>query len=256
MGKYRDQRRPKGSQSGNQNHRGSRRSEPEVECLSEFEAQLEYEANKVRFGPLAPRNKNQRYMIQCVKDRRITFVTGPAGVGKTFISTSIAAELLEAGAIKRIIITRPMVGCDEEMGFLPGTEQEKFQPWLGPYFDVLEGKLGKKKLASYLKFGYIVAQPLMMMRGCTFRDAMVLLDEAQNTTPKQMKMFLTRIGEGSRVVVDGDLEQSDIPGEGRNGLADAMHRLSDSTSVAFVKFEEDDITRDPLVRDIVKAYRR
>lgn len=222
-----------------------------------FEAQLEYEANRVRFGPLEARNPNQRKLINSIRNHRITFSTGCAGTGKTFIPTSLAAEMLVSGAIKRIILTRPMVGCDEEIGFLPGTEEEKFLPWLGPYLDVLYGKIGKKKVESYMKFGFIVAQPLMLMRGSTFRDSLVILDEAQNTTPNQMKMFLTRLGEGSRVVINGDPDQSDLgPGRENNGLDDAMWRLEGSPHVGFVEFSEDDITRDSLVREVVKAYRR
>lgn len=222
---------------------------------NELEAHLEAEMNKLRFGPLQGRNATQRFMIQAITEKRIVFVTGPAGTGKTFVATSMGCEMLEADDIAKIVIVRPMVGCDEEMGFIPGTEYEKYAQWLGPFLDVLEGKLGKKKVESYLKFGKIVAQPLMTMRGETFRNAMVILDEAQNTTPGQMKMFLTRLGEGSRVVVDGDLEQSDLPCGKDNGLADALHKLRNSHSAGFVKFSEDDITRDPLVREIVLAYR-
>lgn len=223
---------------------------------SELDAHLEQEMNKIRFGPLKPRNAKQGGMIRTIQEKRISFILGPAGTGKTFVATSMACEMLEAELIDRITIVRPMVECEEKMGFVPGTEYEKYSQWLGPFLDVLEGKLGKTKVASYLKFGKIVASPLMTMRGSTFRNAMVILDEAQNTTPGQMKMFLTRIGEGSRVVVDGDLDQSDLPAGKNNGLADALSRLSESTSVGIVEFNEDEITRDPLVREIVRAYRK
>lgn len=243
------------SRESRRNAKNAKRYPEMVETLNEFEAHLEHEANKIRFGALRPRNEKQARLIQLLEEKRLTFITGCAGTGKTFVATSVAAERLESGRIDRIIITRPMIGCDEEMGFLPGTEGDKFQPWLGPFLDVLEGKLGKQKVASYLKFGQIVARPLMMMRGTTFRNAMVLLDEAQNTTPGQMKMFLTRIGEGSSVVIDGDLEQTDLPAGKDNGLADILHRLRGSSSAGFLEFYEDEIVRDPLVRDIVKAYR-
>lgn len=223
---------------------------------SELDAHLEQQMNKIRFGPLQGRNAKQNFMIQTIKDKRISFITGPAGTGKTFVATSMACEMLEADLIERITIVRPMVGCEEEMGFVPGTEYEKYAQWLGPFLDVLEGKLGKTKVASYLKYGKIVASPLMTMRGSTFRNAMVILDEAQNTTPGQMKMFLTRLGEGSRVVVDGDLEQSDLPYGKDNGLADALQKMENSNSAGFVEFTEDEITRDPLVREIVMAYRK
>lgn len=226
-----------------------------VNTQHEVEAKLEYEVNKVRIGDFQPRNRTQEKYAEAIENKRIIFCTGPAGTGKTFTSTSLACEMLEAGEIDRIIIARPMVGCDEEMGFLPGTEEEKYVPWLAPFFDVLDGKLGKQKVKSYLEYGKIVARPLMMMRGTTFRNAMVILDEAQNTTPGQMKMFLTRLGEGSKVVIDGDLEQSDLPTGKDNGLADALYRLRNSSSAAFIEFTEDEITRDPLVREIVMAYR-
>jgi len=226
-----------------------------VNGQSDLDAHLERESNRIRFGRLEPRNEKQDFMIKAIEDKRIIFVTGPAGTGKTFVATSLACEMLEAHLIDKIIIARPMVGCEEEMGFIPGTEFEKYSQWLGPFFDVLEGKLGKTKVESYFKFKKIVAMPLMTMRGATFRNAMVILDEAQNTTPGQMKMFLTRLGEGAKVVLDGDLEQTDLPKGKENGLADALNVLGHSTSAAFVEFNEDEITRDPLVRDIVLAYR-
>ena len=231
------------------------RNVPPREVRDDLEALLEHEAQQVKFGPLKPRGRAQAKMISTIKNRRIVFVTGPAGTGKTFVSTSLAAEMLENKEIERIVITRPMVGCDEDIGFLPGTEWEKYAPWLGPFLDVLEGKLGKKKVETYLKFGKIVAKPLQMMRGSTFRNAIVILDEAQNTTKGQMKMFMTRLGEGSRVIIDGDLEQTDLKTGAVNGLADAVNRFRGRDSAGFVEFTDEDITRDPLVRDIVAAYR-
>lgn len=255
--------------SGNQNRQARRQNErnkkadrkhgqqyPDlVSRQNESDAKLEFEVNRVRFGPLEARNQSQGQLMAILQDSRLVFLKGPAGTGKTFITVSTAVELLESHQIERIVITRPMVGCDEDMGFLPGTEYEKFSAWLGPILDVLEGKLGKKKVQSYLEFGKIIAKPLMMMRGATFRDSFVILDEAQNTTPGQMKMFLTRIGEGSRVVVDGDSDQSDLPAGKNNGLADACHKLRNSKCAAFFEFEESDIVRDKLVREIVMAYR-
>lgn len=228
-----------------------------VQRQNELDGKLEAEMNRVRFGPLEARNQAQGQLISTLERSRLTFIGGPAGTGKTFIGASMACEALEAGDIEKIIITRPMVGCDEEMGFLPGTEWEKFQAWVGPILEVLEGKLGKKKVQTYVEYGKIVGKPLMMMRGSTFRDAFVILDEAQNTTPGQMKMFLTRLGAGSRVIVDGDVDQSDLKlkhGE-KNGLEDALHKLRNSRSAAQFNFEEADIERDPLVREIVMAYR-
>lgn len=238
-----------------QNRRNANRHPDQVADQNDFEAAIEHQMSRVIFGPLEARNEAQGQMIATIKSKRVTFVTGPAGTGKTFVATSLACELLEEGLIERLVITRPMVGCEEEMGFLPGTEAEKYAPWLGPFFDVLEGKLGKKKVETYLKYGKIVAAPLMMMRGSTFRNAFVILDEAQNTTEGQMKMFLTRLGNGSKVVIDGDLEQNDLPSNKTSGLADAVRRMKGSSQFGMVEFDVEDITRDPLVRDIVLAYR-
>lgn len=243
------------TRQASRNKKNEKRFPELVAGQSELDAHLEREMNKIRFGQLRPRNKKQEILISTIEDKRIVFITGPAGTGKTFVSTSIAAEMLEEKMIERIVIVRPMIGCGEDIGALPGDLNEKYLPWLGPFVDVLEGKLGKKKVESYMKFGIISAMPLLMMRGATFRNAMVILDEAQNTTPSQMKMFLTRLGEGSRVIIDGDLEQSDMPVGKDNGLADSLHKLRNSTSAGFVEFTEDEITRDPLVREIVMAYR-
>lgn len=256
--------------SGNQSrqNRQSRRDQKRRECdkrqgkqypdlvqsQNELDGKLEAEMNRVRFGPLQPRNQAQAHCIHMLENSRLAVITGPAGTGKTFISVSMACEMLEAGEIERIVLTRPMVGCDEDMGFLPGTEWEKFKAWIGPGLEVLEGKLGAKKVQSYVEYKKIVGAPLMMMRGATFRNSLVVLDEAQNATKGQMQMFLTRLGEGSKVVVCGDLRQSDRAGD-NNGLADVVQRFRDSKVLGRFEFEEDDITRDPLVREIVKGYR-
>lgn len=256
--------------SGNQSrqNRQSRREQKRRECdrkqgkqypdlvqsQNELDGALEREANRIRFGKLEPRNEAQSRCIAMLENSRLSLVTGPAGTGKTFLSVSIACEMLEAGLIEKIFLTRPMVGCDEDMGFLPGTEWEKFKAWIGPGLEVLEGKLGAKKVQSYVEYKKIVGAPLMMMRGTTFRNAVVILDEAQNSTKGQMQMFLTRLGEGSKVIVAGDLRQSDRAGND-NGLADVVQRFKGSRVLGRFEFEEEDITRDPLVREIVKAYR-
>lgn len=221
----------------------------------DFEARLELKQNRIRFGPFVPRNESQAELWRLMQAKRLVFITGPSGTSKTFSATSYAAEELIAERIDSIIITRPQEDCDEEMGFLPGDEYEKFESWLGPFMDVLEGKLGKAKVMSYLKFGQIQARPLGKMRGSTFRNSIVILDEAQNTTVGQMKMFLTRIGEGAKVIINGDVEQCDLPSGVRNGLEDALSILSESRSVGFHAFGEEHITRDPLVREVLSAYR-
>ena len=174
----------------------------------------------------------------------------------TFISTLHACELLESEQIERILITRPMVGCDENFGYLPGTEEEKYIGWVGPILEILEARLGKKRVKTLIEYDKICLKPLMMMRGSTFREAFVILDEAQNTTVGQMKMFLTRIGEGSKIVINGDIEQTDLKEGTKSGLEDAVERLRDSRIVKIVEFTENDIVRDPLVREIVRVYRK
>lgn len=251
----RQAKRERRDQTRRENGRTQGKQFPElVQRQHELDGALEREANRVRFGQLEPRNEAQARCIGVLERSRMTFVIGPAGTGKTFLALSIACEMLERGEIERIIVTRPMVGCDEDIGFLPGTEWEKFKAWIGPALEVLEGKLGAKKVESYVAYKKIVGAPLMMMRGSTFRNSFVVLDEAQNSTKGQMQMFLTRLGEGSRVAVLGDLCQSDRAGDD-NGLADACYRFKDSSVMGRFEFEEDDITRDPLVREVVRAYR-
>lgn len=232
----------------------NRNTDQVQEAQHDLDARLELEMNSQRFGPLAPRNEAQARCLQMMEQNRLSMITGPAGTGKTFLTLSMACEMLERGEIKRIVITRPMVGCDEDLGFLPGTEWEKFKAWIGPALEVLEGKLGAKKVESYVTYKKIVGAPLMFMRGSTFRDAVVVLDEAQNSTKGQMQMFLTRLGQGSKVFVLGDLRQSDRAGDD-NGLADAVRRFGKSKVAGRFEFDEEDITRDPLVREIVRMYR-
>lgn len=227
------------------------------EAQNNLAAQDEFRSNKPIFGPLVPRNEKQSEVLEDLRDAmiRMMFLVGPAGTGKTFVPTSFAAEELVNQKIDQIVITRPMVGCDEDMGFLPGTEQEKFEGWVGPFMEILQGKLGRAKLKTYMDNGAIVAKPLMMMRGSTFRRSVVILDEAQNSTTGQMKMFLTRAGQGSRLVITGDTEQSDLPPGEDNGLAEALWLFGRSKVASIHKFSEADITRDPLVREVVRAYR-
>lgn len=219
------------------------------------EAQLEFEQNKRIFTTLEARNENQAIYISHLNSSRLIFAIGCPGTGKTLVSTLWACQQLERNLIDRIIVTRPMVGCDEDIGFLPGTEEEKYLGWVGPVMEILEGYFGKKQVVTYIKYGKVVLKPLMMMRGSTFRNAVVILDEAQNTTPGQMKMFLTRVGEKTKLVINGDLEQTDLPGKQLNGLQDAVNKFRNSKLVKLVEFTEDDVVRDSLVREIIKVYR-
>ena len=201
---------------------------------------------------LKPLTDSQRRYDAAINTHRVIFGTGPAGTGKTWWAAARAAEELENHRIERIIVTRPAIEAGEELGFLPGELHEKYEPYFRPVRDALEERLGSGCVEYHLKAGTIEARPLAYLRGSTLKDAWVLLDEAQNTTPAQMKMFLTRIGENARFIVNGDLRQKDI--EGPSGQADAVMRLKGLKNVAFVEFDPDDIVRDPMCHAIACRY--
>lgn len=196
----------------------------------------------------------QGHYILAMKSNQLTFGLGPAGTGKTFVCATYAAQLLEQGKIKKLIVTRPAIEAGRGMGFLPGTIEEKFAPYFAPFKQVLEAYFGRSHLEYLIRHGIVEIAPLEYIRGLTFDDAFVILDEAQNTTPAQMKLFLTRLGNYSTVVVNGDIDQKDI--EGISGLEDAVSKLSGLDRVDCVEFTEDDVVRSGLVRDILKRYRR
>lgn len=202
--------------------------------------------------PLVARNENQRKYLGAIKNYPLVFATGPAGTGKTFLCGTMAADALRNNQIEKLIITRPAVEAGESLGFLPGELDEKFEPFLRPFRDVLDERLGKGYVEYLIKAGRIEAAPMAYMRGRTFKNSIVILDEAQNTTPAQMKLFLTRIGENCRVVVNGDINQKDIIGQ--SGLDDAIKRLSYIPSVKIVEFTRHDIVRSGLTQEIVQAY--
>lgn len=202
--------------------------------------------------PLRPLTERQATYLQLIKNNTIVFATGCAGTGKTFVAGSYAAEQLKEGNIERIIVTRPAVECGESFGFLPGELEEKYEPYIEPFRDVLNRRLGKSQVQYFMSHGQIAAKPLSFMRGSNFNDCLVIFDEAQNSTVEQMKMFLTRVGENCKIIIDGDLEQRDITGI--SGLQDAIYRLRSVANVGFIHFEESDIVRSGMCRDIIRAY--
>lgn len=203
--------------------------------------------------PVEPKNAKQQKYLQAIRSHTLVFGLGPAGTGKTYIAGAVAAEMLEAKQIEKIIITRPAVDAGESLGFLPGELEDKYEPYIAAFRDVLNERLGKTYVDYLLKVGRIEAQPFAYMRGRTFKDAVVILDEAQNATPEQMKLFLTRIGENCTVVVDGDESQADIR---NSGLMDAVKRLSYIPSVKVIQFGTADVVRSGLVQEVIEAYER
>lgn len=203
--------------------------------------------------PLKAQTEAQGQYISSIMSATVTFAVGPAGTGKTYIASAYAAQQLMDKRIDKIVITRPNIEVGAGMGFLPGELDEKYAPFLAPFREIMIERMGKSQYEYNLKAGKIVPEPLGYMRGKTFNDAFVILDEAQNTTPAEMKMFLTRIGENCTVVVDGDLAQCDLPNG--NGLVDALRRLDGVKGIRVVEFTEEDIVRSGIVRLILQAYR-
>jgi phosphate starvation-inducible protein PhoH and related proteins len=203
---------------------------------------------------VAPRTVNQKRYVDSIREHTITFGIGPAGTGKTFLAVAMAVAALDAREVSRVILTRPAVEAGERLGFLPGDIQAKVDPYLRPLFDALYDMLDPDRVNSYFEKGIIEVAPLAFMRGRTLNDSFVILDEAQNTSPEQMKMFLTRLGFGSRMVVTGDITQIDLPRDQRSGLVVVGEILSEVTDIAFVRFGGEDVVRHKLVQRIVAAY--
>jgi phosphate starvation-inducible PhoH-like protein len=207
---------------------------------------------------IVPRNVAQEHYLELLKNPRkfITFAIGPAGTGKTMLAVQIAIKLFKEGAINKIIVTRPAVSVDEEHGFLPGTLNQKMEPWTRPIFDVFEEYYHPREIADMLEDGVIEISPLAYMRGRTFKNAFIVADEMQNATPSQMKMLLTRLGENSRMVVTGDLNQADRPRE--NGLLEFCNLYGqggDYRMIAMARFETRDVERHPVVKEILSIYK-
>jgi len=202
--------------------------------------------------PIKAMTENQGLYLNSLRTNTLTFGIGPAGTGKTYVAAAYAADLIRDKKIDKIIITRPAVEAGESLGFLPGDMDEKFDPYFAPVRDILIERLGSGMVEYLVKNKRIEVKPLAYMRGTTFKNAFVLLDEAQNTTPQQMLLFLTRIGENSRISVNGDLKQTDL--RGITGLLDAVKRCRNIKSAGIVEFGREDIVRSGIVREIIEAY--
>jgi len=214
---------------------------------------------RARFNPsgkkaVAPKTANQRKYIEAIQDRDLTFGIGPAGTGKSFLAVALAVQSLFAKQVSRIVLTRPAVEAGEKLGFLPGDLQDKVDPYLRPLYDALFDLVDTERVTKMLEKRIIEIAPLAFMRGRTINDSFIILDEAQNTTGEQMKMFLTRIGFGSKVVVTGDVTQVDLPRGQRSGLREAERVLKGIEEIEFVYFNDRDVVRHKLVQMIVKAY--
>ncbi len=206
--------------------------------------------------PIKPKTLGQKKYLECIKNNTITLGAGPAGTGKTYLAVAMAVNAFRAKEVNRIILTRPAVEAGEKLGFLPGDLQQKVDPYLRPLYDALFDMLGAESFQRYQERGSIEVAPLAYMRGRTLDDSFIILDEAQNTTREQMKMFLTRLGFNSKIVVTGDITQIDLPDGKKSGLVEAMKILKGIDDIAINIFTEKDVVRHRLVQDIIKAYER
>ncbi|MBO2943256.1 PhoH family protein [Paenibacillus sp. F411] len=207
-----------------------------------------------RGKPIRVKTIGQKHYVTTIKKKDIVFGVGPAGTGKTYLAVVLAVSALKEGTVKRIVLTRPAVEAGESLGFLPGDLQEKVDPYLRPLYDALYDVMGPDQTAKALERGLIEIAPLAYMRGRTLDDSFIILDEAQNTTPEQMKMFLTRLGFGSKMVITGDVTQIDLPRGKKSGLVEAKIILSEIEDIGFVYFAEQDVVRHSLVQKIIVAY--
>lgn len=206
--------------------------------------------------PIAPRNANQSRMVRSFADNDLTFALGPAGTGKTYIAIALAVRALKNKQCRKIILSRPAVEAGEKLGFLPGDMKDKIDPYLQPLYDALEDMIPQQKLKEYMESDTIQIAPLAFMRGRTLNDAVIILDEAQNTTRHQMKMFLTRLGINAKMIVTGDTTQIDLPHTIQSGLLQALRILRGVKGIGIIEYEKKDIVRHPLVQRIVDAYEK
>lgn len=206
--------------------------------------------------PVKAKTLGQKAYIDAIRQNTITMAVGPAGTGKTYLAVAMAVRAFRSQEVNRIILTRPAVEAGEKLGFLPGDLQNKVDPYLRPLYDALFDMLGSENYQRYVERGNIEVAPLAYMRGRTLDDSFIILDEAQNTTPEQMKMFLTRLGFNSKAVINGDVTQIDLPSVKKSGLIEAMTVLKDVEDVAQIRFTEKDVVRHRLVQNIIKAYEK
>ncbi len=223
---------------------------PEAE-LAEWDGRLNvYAAGR----PVRPKSPNQQAYLEAIRDHDLVFAIGPAGTGKTYLAVASAVHLMKEGRVKKIILTRPAVEAGEKLGFLPGGLDEKVNPYLRPLFDALHDMMDFATIRRFMENDIIEVVPLAFMRGRTLNSAVIILDEAQNATRSQMKMFLTRLGHGGKMIVTGDVTQTDLPNAGETGLVDASAKLARTEGVAFVHLDRSDVVRHTLVQRIIDAY--
>ncbi|MCQ2188819.1 MAG: PhoH family protein [Paludibacteraceae bacterium] len=229
-----------------------------IDFIKGSEPKIQVENNLIIYGisgkPITARTPTQKKFLAAYDKNDLIFSIGPAGSGKTYIAIACAVRALKNKEVKKIVLSRPAVEAGEKLGFLPGDMKEKIDPYLQPLYDALQDMIPGAKLKEYMENGIIQIAPLAFMRGRTLSDAFIILDEAQNTTTQQIKMFLTRMGEHSKIVVTGDMTQIDLPARERSGLGEALRVLKNVSGVAKIEFNTKDIVRHPLVQKIVDAY--
>lgn len=228
----------------------------EEEMVQEEKAPGSILIHGTRGNRIAPKTHNQKLLVKTAEKNDLVFAIGPAGTGKTYISVALAVRALKNKEVKKIVITRPAVEAGENLGFLPGDLKEKIDPYLRPIYDALNDMIPSEKLKTYNESGVIEIAPLAYMRGRTLNNAFVLLDEAQNTTPMQIKMFMTRMGPESKVIITGDRSQIDLPRNQKSGLIEAIDILKEVKGIGFVELDDKDVVRHKLVKDIIRAYKR
>jgi phosphate starvation-inducible PhoH-like protein len=226
---------------------------PEVDLKDVYEDVLAAVGSRRR---ITAKNIAQRRYIDLMRTRDVVMTVGPAGTGKTYLAMAVAIASLNRHEVSRVVLTRPAVEAGEKLGFLPGSMAEKVNPYLRPLYDALNDMMPYEKATRLIERGVIEVAPLAFMRGRTLNDSFVILDEAQNTTSEQMKMFLTRLGFDSRAVITGDVTQIDLPTEKRSGLVEAIEILEGVEGIGFMSFSEQDVVRHPLVQSIIRAYER